>query len=258
MAATDFTALIGTSALDSTHVLRNVTNGIPRPKGGGNFLYGWNSKDTSQGVVGLYATPQGGQTGFAAMTKGGSVRAAFKRGPSAGSLNFAPFLFFGYQTNDASAVGYVFGLADAEPAHLVLRKISGAPANVNSLVSTGLPDVAAGSQGVLMRSTATYANNTWVHGRLDVIWNTNGDVILKCYSSNIGQTDAGSGETLTAPNWVLVPGMENFVDDNLGVNTSQGGGANPPHVGGYAGFGFWTKDSGRRAYVDGVEVYKQL
>jgi hypothetical protein len=259
MASSDFTVLTGASALDTTNVLKNTTNGISRPKGGGNFLHGFNSKTTAQGVAGYYATPQGGQTNFAPMLKGGSVRAAFKRGASAGNLNFAPILFAGFQTNAADAVGYVLGLGDASPAHIVLRKLSASPpANTVSLVATGLPDVAAGSQGVLMRSTATYDPDTWVHVRLDVVWNTNGDVILKVYASAIGQNDAASGESLTVPNWVLVPGMENFVDDNLGVNSAQGAASNPPHVGGYAGFAQWSKDSGRRSYFDGYELWKQL
>lgn len=257
MASTDFTALTGTSSLDSTHVLRGVTNGIARPTGGGSFLYGWNSKDTTQGVAGLYVTPQGGQTNFAPMLKGGSVRIAMKRGVSSGNINFAPFIFIAFQTNDVSANGYIMGLSDATSSHLTLKKVS----STNPLVSLGLPDTAPGSAGILMRSTATFANDTWVHVRLDAIYNTNGDVILQCFqntSNAAGVDPANATANVTTPSWVAIPGMESFTDDSLGVNSAQGGPASPPYVGGDAGFGFWTKDSGRRAYVDAFEVYKQL
>jgi hypothetical protein len=135
---------------------RGVTTGIARPSSGGSF--GFNSLSTSQGVVGLFTN----QVSFAPMAKGGSVRGALQRGPSGSPLNFAPFLFVGLQGPSVNDLGYLLGLGDGDPHHIVLRK---------GALSGGLPDVAPGTQGVLRRSTATAAAATWLHLRLDMVVN---------------------------------------------------------------------------------------
>ncbi|HYM97443.1 MAG TPA: hypothetical protein VET26_09085, partial [Candidatus Sulfotelmatobacter sp.] len=66
MAETDWTFL--NDGLDAAAVDRGVTNGIARPPGGGNFVYGFNSLSTAQGTVALFTS----QLNFAPMQKGGS------------------------------------------------------------------------------------------------------------------------------------------------------------------------------------------
>ena len=215
-------------------MLRGVTTGITRPNGGGNFCFGFNSTVATTGCAGLYAA----QTNFAPEAKGGSIRGAIRRGASAGPLNFAPMLFIGLAANSVNSIAYILGLDDDDPHRIVLRK--------GTLVS-GVPAVSVGTQGVLKVGTETFLNDTWLHLRLDSIVNTNGDVILQCYRSDLAVNP------VTAPSWVPVPGCESFTDDVLHVNSGSA-----PLLSGYTGFAFFTKDISRRGYVDQIEVDRQL
>ena len=221
--------------LDAAAVDRGVTTGIARPPGGGNFVFGMNSLSTAQGVVGLFAN----QPNFAPMAKGGSIRGAIQRGVSGGPLNFAPFFFIGLQGPSVNDQGYLLGLGDGDPHHIVLRK---------GALAMGLPDIAPGTQGVLRRSTGTFSPGTWLHLRLDMVVNQNGDVLLQTFQSDLVAHPLG-----TAPAWNPVAGMEQFIDDALAINSGT-----QPFTSGRAGFGFFTKDVTRRAFVDHVECLRQL
>jgi len=233
MAETDWTFL--NDGLDAAAVDRGVTNGIARPPGGGNFLYGFNSLSTAQGTVALFTN----QLNFAPMQKGGSVRGAIQRGISGGPLNFAPFLFLGLQGPSVNDLGYLLGLGDGDPHHIVLRK---------GALSGGLQDIPPGTEGVLRRSTATFAPGTWLHLRLDMVVNQNGDVLLQVFQNDLVAHPIG-----TAPSWQPVPGMDQFIDDALGINSGS-----QAFTSGRGGFGFFTKDVTRRGFLDQVEVYRQL
>jgi len=233
VAETDWTLL--DDGLDAAAVDRGVTTGIARPSGGGSFVFGFNSLSTAQGVVGLFTN----QVSFAPMAKGGSVRGALQRGPSGSPLNFAPFLFIGLQGPSVNDLGYLLGLGDGDPHHIVLRK---------GALSGGLPDVPPGTQGVLRRSTATAMPATWLHLRLDMVVNQNGDVLLQVFENDLAAHPLGG-----APSWQAVPGMSEFIDDALGINSGS-----QPFTSGRAGFGFFTKDVTRRGFFDHVEVYRQL
>lgn len=213
---------------------RGVTNGIARPNGGGNFIFGFNSLATTQGAVALFTN----QANFAptGALKGGSVRGAVQRGVSGGVSNFAPFLFIGAQGPSVNDLAYMLGLQDEDPHHICLRK--------GSIVG-GLPTGAPGTSGILKRSTATYTPGTWLHLRLDMIVNQNGDVILQCFASDLANP-------VTAPVWVALPGCESFTDDALGVNSGSA-----PFTAGRMGFGFQTQDVTRRGYFDHLECYRQ-
>src|SRR5574340_195559 len=101
MASTDWTLLV--NSLDAAAVARGVTYGIARPPGGGNFLFGFNSKVTDAGVVGYYTN----QVDYAPMAKGGSIRGAIQRGVSGGPTNFAPLLYLCLQGNAVEDLGYL-------------------------------------------------------------------------------------------------------------------------------------------------------
>jgi len=133
----------------------------------------------------------------------------------------------------------LLGLGDGDPHHIVLRK---------GMLSTGLPDVVPGTQGVLRRSSATFALGTWLHLRLDMVVNQNGDVLLQVFQNDLAAHPIG-----TAPLWAAVPGMDEFIDDALEVNSGS-----PAFTSGRAGFGFFTKDVTRRSFFDAVEIYRQL
>lgn len=235
MASTDWTYL--NDGLDINSVDRGVTTGIARPSGGGNFVFGFNSLNANSGAVGLFTN----QTNFAPMAKGASIRGAVKRLPSGGPTGFSPFFFAGLSGNSVNDPGYLLGLGDADPYHLILKK---------GVLLTGTPDLAPDPEanGILLRSVATFDQDTWHHLRLDMIANENGDVLLQVFANDLAANPLGD-----APDWVPVPGMEEFIDDALGVNSGS-----QPYTSGRAGFGIRVQDVTRRAAFDHVEVYRQL
>lgn len=238
MAEADWAFLSG--SLDAASVARGVSAGFTPPSGGGSFVFGFASKVTTPGAVGLYVDG-GNNPSFdpdliddASDPSGGSIRGAVKRGVSAGPLDFAPFLFIGQQGSSVADQGYLLGLSENDPHEIILRK--GAP-------SGGLLPTAA---GVLRTGTATFPPDTWVHLRLDMIVNPNGDVVLKAFQNDL------AGDPVTAPTWVTIPGITDFIDDALGVNSGSA-----PFIGGRAGFGFQTSDLSRRGFFDQIEVLRQ-
>jgi hypothetical protein len=244
MALADWTEC--TNSTGTGTISRGVTAGIARPPGGGDFLYGFNSSVVTPGSVGLFAN----QTNFAPTpaNKGGSVSGAIKRGVSGGNTGFSPLLFIGLQGPDISDLGYLLGLGDDDPSHIVLKK--GA---LTSLLEDLAPDPPDNS--ILLRSTNAYAIDTWLHIRLDMIVQGSGDVILQCFENDLDTND------VTSPVWTLVPGMEGdqhptisgFVDDALGINSGSA-----PFTNGRIGFAFRSEDVTRRSYFDFLVIARQV
>ncbi|GAB4211776.1 MAG: hypothetical protein OHK0013_33800 [Sandaracinaceae bacterium] len=231
MAEADWTYL--NDGLDIATVDRGVTAGIARPPGGGSFLYAFNSLAAVSGAVALFAN----LASFAPMAKGGSIRGALQRGPGGGATGFSPFLFLCCQGNSVNDSAYLLGLSDDDPHRIVLRK---------GAVTVGLPT--ADGPGVLLKSAASFAQATWLHLRLDVIVNTNGDVVLKVFQNDLALHPLG-----TPPDWQPVSGMVEFIDDHLGINSGS-----QPLTSGRGGFGFSVKDVTRRAFFDHLELFRQV
>lgn len=238
MASNDWTLL--TDSLNAPDVARGVTQGQAPPPGGDDFVYAINSLSLVDGIVALYASPQPPNTNFNPMTKGGEISGALQRGVGGGLTGMAAFLFMSHQTTDIGGSCYMLGLADGNPAHIVLRK---------GIMQGGLPDSAAnptGADGVLRRSTASYAPGTWVHVRLEVVYNLSGDVVINCYQNDLAANDVDS------PVWVAIPGMDPFIDDGTGINTGS-----LPLVGGRAGKGVRLTDNVRRCFFDYIVLARQ-
>ncbi|MDJ0766535.1 MAG: hypothetical protein QNJ97_26410 [Myxococcota bacterium] len=192
----------------------------------------FNSLVAADGAVGLFAN----LTDFAPMAKGGSIRGCIQRGPGGGSTGFSPFFFLACQGNSVSDSAYMLGLSDDDPHRIVLRK---------GAIAVGIPD--SEGEGVLLASGESFHQGTWLHVRLDVVANDNGDVVLNCFVNDLDEHPLG-----TPPNWVEVPGMSSFIDDHLGINSGS-----QPLTSGRAGFGFAVKDVTRRAFFDHVELMRQ-
>ena len=235
MGSTNWTVM--SDSLSVAAIDRGVTHGIARPPGGGDFVYGFNSIALSGGAVALFAN----QSNFAPMAKGGRISGAIKRGVSGGPEGFAPFFFIGGQGPSVNDRAYVLALADDDPYHIVLRK---------SVIATQHVDAAPDppNNGVLLRSTQAYAPDVWHHLRLDMIVNDNGDVILQVFENDLALHPLG-----TAPTWVAVPGMVEFIDDALGINSGSAA-----LTSGRAGFGMWNNDVTRRSYFDWIELARAL
>lgn len=231
MAETDWAFM--SDGLDAANVVRGVTGGLPTPPGGGQFLYGFNSLTVARGAVALRVNGEG----FKTLPKGGSIRGCIKRGEGPGATGFSPFLFLGCQGDSVNDTAYLLGLSDDEPSRIVLRKGS---------LAVGIPD--SDGPGTLLKSSESFLQGVWLHLRLDMIVNENGDVVLRVYRNDLEAHPLG-----TAPNWQPVPGMEPFDDDRLHVNSGSA-----PLLSGRAGFGFATQAIARRAYFDHLELEKQL
>ena len=231
MSEIDWSYLNG--GLDIATVDRGVTAGIARAPGGGSFLFAFNSLAAVEGAVALFAN----LPDFAPMAKGGSIRGAVQRGAGGGPTGFSPFLFLSCQGTSVNDSAYLLGLSDDDPHRVVLRK---------GAVAVGLPD--ADGPGVLLKSAASFAQGSWLHLRLDVIANTNGDVVLRVLQNDLAAHALG-----TPPDWQPVAGMVEFIDDHLGINSGS-----QPLTSGRGGFGFAVKDVTRRAYFDHLELLRQV
>lgn len=233
MAETDWDFM--QQGLEIANVVRGVTGGLPTPPGGGQFLYGFNSLTAARGAVALHY--DGADAAFKPLQKGGSIRGCIKRGEGPGATGFSPFLFLGAQGKSVNDTAYLLGLSDEEPSRIVLRKGS---------LAVGIPD--SDGPGTLLKSSESFLQGTWLHLRLDMIVNTNGDVVLRVYRNDLEAHPLG-----TAPDWQPVPGMDLFDDDRLHVNSGSA-----PLLSGHAGFGFATQAITRRAYFDHLELERQL
>lgn len=232
MAEADWTALLNSASISS--IDRGVTSQPTKPNGGGNFVYGFNSINNAVGASGLYIN----LVNFNPMAQGGSIRGAIRRGVSGGPTSFSPFFFIGAQGNDIGDTAYLIGLSDEDPHQIVIRK---------GAISDGIPSGAVGTSGILAKSTATFANDTWLHVRLDMIVNGNGDVILQAFENDL------DANPVTAPVWTAITGAAEVIDDALQVQSGTA-----PLTSGRAGFGFQSADVTRRGYIDHVEVFRQL
>jgi hypothetical protein len=245
MAKTDWGTLGG--GLSDSDVLRGPTAGVASPNGGGSHVFGMRCVSATPGAVGKHCL----QTNFSPTTslKGGRISGAQRRASYGAANGFAPFFFFCAQGSAVSAEAYLLGLTDEVASHIELRK---------GLIADGMPAPAlvqpAIAPHVLMRSTDTFAADTWQHLRLDVLVQGTGDVVLQVFRSDL------ASHPVTSPVWQTVPGMEGgfttfqgFVDDALGVNTGSA-----PLTSGYMGFGARFEAANRAVYFDHLAIDRQL
>jgi len=219
--------------LDIATVDRGATSGITPPSGGGSYIYGFNSLAAAEGAVGLFCNA----LNYAPMAKGGSIRGCIQRGPGGGPTGFSPFFFLAGQGPSVNDSAYLIGLSDDVPHRVVIKK---------GMIANGIGGY--DSVGVLRASTSTFAQGTWLHLRLDVTLQDNGDVILEAWRNDLDAHPLGTPES-----WVLIPGLTDFVDDQLGINSGS-----QPFTSGRAGFGFRVDDVTRRGFFDHIELMRQV
>jgi hypothetical protein len=227
MAESDFTALTG--SLSTALVDRNVSNGFTPPSGGGSWVYGFHSLQPDEGASGMYYSSDPGN--FAPMAKGGRISCPMKRLVGVAAT---PFLFMSLEGNTVGDSGYLIGLAhDESPARLIVVK--------------GPPSAGLLLANQIVQSSATYQVDDWLHLQVDIIRQPSDDVLIKVWENDL------AAHAVSSPTFVLVPGMEAFTDDNLGIITGS-----QPFLGGYCGFGYYTKSAGRYAFHDYFKLARQL
>lgn len=232
MAESDYTQL--DDDLDEASMPRGVTTGIPRPNGGGNFVLGFNSRVTSPGAAGYFVN----KVNYSPTLKGASIRGCLVRYLSGGPTGFAPMLFTALQGTSVNDVGYLIGLENDSPARVVIRK---------GTIATGLPATALGVNGILARSTIAFTLAQWAQLRLDAITQPNNEVLLQAFYNDLDQNP------FHTPVWTPIPGISDFVDDALQINTGSA-----PLLDGRGGFAFQTQDVTRRGAFKQIEFWRQL
>jgi hypothetical protein len=234
-------------ALADADLKRGVTAGINGPNGTNGFVYGYNSLvSTVTGAHGKYVSLDGFiPTGSELTTPdgGGSVRGAVRRVASPNNTGMTPLLFFCCQGGPPTVndYAYMLGLSDADPYKIVLAKGPIVGGIVQSVEETK----------ILVESSSEYniGDGFWHHIRMDVIVEPNGDVLLKCYESNLLLYDIHN------PVWNVIGGFsaEGYIDDVLHINTGQA-----PLWGGYAGFAFAVNEAlNRRGAFDAIQVSRE-
>lgn len=234
MASADWAEI--SDAASSGSVKRGVVTSavVTMVSGGSSYCYGMNSLVAASGVVASYSA----LGSFSPMAKLGDVNGALQKGTGAAGDEYSAYLFCGLNGQASTNSGYILGLSDSNPAHIILRK---------GPLSGGCPDVAPGTQGVLRRSTATYAKGTWVHLRLECIIEPSGDVVINCYQSDLG------AHAVTSPSWVAIAGMAAFTDDFLQINTGSA-----PIPSGRIGWGATFSDIHQQPFFDQIVTSRQL
>jgi hypothetical protein len=231
MAVLNWTSLL--DSLSEASVEVGATSAVtPPPHGASNTqVLGFNSLDVNPGAVGIRLN----SSGFSPLTKGGNVHGAMQRGLGGGPTGYSVFFFVGLQGTSVLDNGYLLGLSDENPARIILAKTR--PVD-------GIPN--ASSPVVLRVSDAAIAQGEWAHLRLDMTVNENGDVLLDAFRSDLTSEDVDS------PVWDAIPGIDQFVDDRLGVSSGS-----VPYTSGYVGLGFQTQDVTRRGFFDQIEAKEQ-
>ena len=235
MAETNFD-FFGNTAGD---VRRGVTAAFTKPNGGENFVFGFHSQASATVATGFYAlgtnfNPLRDDSGN---PTGCSIRAALKRAPSPNVSGYSIAIFGCLQGASAPTendYGYMLGLSSSDPNVIALAKcapIAGLDADASTTLRT---------------STETFTWDTWVHLRLDIIVNPNGDVVLKASQNNLDIT------AVTTPYWEAIDGMEDYIDDALAINTGSN-----PMAGGWGGVCFQSENANSRALVDHFDIRRQ-
>ena len=213
-----------------------TTAAITPPNGGGNNTYAWRAVDAT--INGVHAIrPENANFNPIPGNNGGAIHGALYRRDGSSATDHSVFLFFQLQGDTVTDNAYILGLSAETSAHLVLRK---------GPLSIGVPDRALGTDGVMARSTATYAQGVWVHVRLDVIVNPNGDVVLNVFTNDLDVN------TVDTPTWTAVSELSGIIDDPLGIETGTPG----LNTGGRMGAAYHATSSGTVGATDHIRVIR--
>lgn len=218
-------------ALESALVSQGRQNAAAFSPPSNSYVYGFRSLELATGVAARYCAianfaPVGNQ-------KGVKVSACIRKFTQ--NTDYSPCIFV-CATPSGSAEGYILGLSKDHPYRIILAR---------TLLQNGLVEDAGSNLG---ESEAAYYGNVWHHLRMMVGINTQGDVDV------IADLDDNDPIVPAAPNWVAIPGIDDYVDDQLGI--LQG----TPGLTGdfYVGIGHYNGGgTGRVSLFDYVKIARQ-
>lgn len=145
------------------------------------------------------------------LARGVSVRACLRRAATLlGSDGLGVALVV--QFDDVAGTCYTLALADAENAHIALRK--------GTLTTSEFPfeDVDEGEHGVLGVSDDTVPLGEWVHLRLDAWQQDDGSILLTAY-----RNDLDAHPIDEPPVWESIPGISTAADSAAPYTTGRAG-----------------------------------
>lgn len=220
MASSDWSTVTGSS--DASTIVRNVVavpGALPAPPGAPGYTHVYGARAVSAGVFALYTN----QVDFAPIDPAKSAQVTIALRAHGGAQ---PFAFAALQGDgDVADAAYRLGIDSS--GYLTLSK---------GALSEDLSEPTK----ILRHATTPIAEGTWIHARLDVVANGNGDNVLNVYTSSSG--------SILAPTWERA--FDRYIDDALAVASGS-----KPLRGGYLGFGA-KLPAGARAYFVEVGVQR--
>lgn len=218
MPSSAWSTVVGSS--NSSVVIRGPvsTQGAPPAPPGQTEAYVYGARGISAGTFALYAN----EANFAPISSSRSAQVTLGLRAHEGGQ---PFAFTSLVDNGVDEIGYMLGLDSA--GRLTLAK---------GALADGLDEPST----ILRRAVAPTPAGTWLHVRLDVVANDNGDNVLNAWTSSSG--------SIVSPTWDRT--LDRFIDDVLASNTNTA-----PLRGGYVGFGA-KLPTGARAYFAAVGIQR--
>lgn len=236
MATADWSTL--TNIIADGLAVQGVTSGLPLMTGGSPNLWAFNSSTST--AAGGIARKYIGTAPLPVFDKGSIITGAMVRYTSVGTTGYSVYLFScldsDQNANDVTKVGYMLGLQDSDPCHIVLIKAA---------MSSGLPDGGVGDLGILRKSVLAVGLDEWLDLSLDCTVQASGDVRITCLRN------ANTDLALPA-DYQPIDGMDVFVDDVTKVNSGT-----DPLLAGPVGIGFRFSEPNRSAAVDHITISRQ-
>lgn len=222
---------IETGAADSELISQGYSAAtIFGPLSGSN-VYGFHSLAPVDGAAGIVV----GLTNFYPIgnSKGGRVQCCLRKYSQLEGYSLFMFMVTG---KSMSAPGYLFGLSNGYPYKLILCR---------GAIGSGLLEEADNN---LRESDAYFSTNSWKNLSLSVKVTAQGDISL------IPELDTNDPIVPGAPSYTAILGMDEYIDDSLGILTGY------PGLRGdfYVGLGFHCRGgSGRIGVADYMVVGRQ-
>ena len=224
MAETDWELMEG--SLDTATVSYGTVTGADAAPPEGVACLGFHSLQPCEGVSALISTVAIQFLAPMPPGRGGTIYSHTRK--LIPMHQYAPMIFLACGKNVVSAQAYILGLSEEWPYRIALKK---------GLLVEGLR---ADDESILGLSDAVYDTSDWHNLWLQVTVNTQGDTVLH------------AEKWVAGPNaFIPIPGMDDVIDDALGVLTGTPGLIGPF----YPGIGHYNRAAPGRISLFDVTMY---